>query len=236
MHQPILVRTLRLALLAFSIAGASACRAPAELDPVSALPKVPRIERESERPTIQVVVAEGQAADVLPSDLMAGSGGGPDKAPMERFRRTIEGAMKSTGHFAPVSEDPDYRLELSVQEVKVETKEDLGMIDWFMWKFFSRYLVASVRLGGVLYDKAGQQVGPDIEELGQYRIVSGKAFRGAQDPYLDIMGMGSSFAKTRPPAASNAMQKASVKLIRAVAEATDQENPYSEPLEKEVGE
>ncbi len=235
MRQPTLAfRTLRLAFPALALA--AACRAPAELDAVGALPRVARIERESQRTRIQVVAAPTQPDDVLPDDLMARGGGSQDRAPIERFRRTIEVAMRSSGHFEPVSEDADYRLELSVAEVTVESKDDLGMIDWVMWKFFSRYLVATARVGGVVYDESGRQIGPDIEERGQYRIVSGKAFRSATDPYLDLMGMGSSFAKTGSPAVSNALQKASVKLVHAVAEATAEEDAPAKPRVKDADE
>lgn len=201
---------------------ALACRAPAELDPVAALPSIPRIERESQRPTLLVTIDEAASSNALPDDLMA-RGGGADRRPIDQLRRTLELAVRSTGRFEPVDDEgaADYRLAFSVRELTAEDPKDLGWIAWLNWKFFGRYLVATARLGGAVYDgPSGEQIGPDFEQRGQYRLLEGKAFRSQADPYLDLLGMGASFAKTGSPARSNALQKACWKLIHATAEAT----------------
>lgn len=227
---------VRFALLAAVLAGAFACRAPAELDAVKDLP-----ELADDRLTLTkvfVAVDESQDADVLPSDLMTAGSGSQGRRPIDQLRLTIEAAMIESGHFAIVPEErADYRVAFAVEEVTDESQSEQGMTDWFMWKFFNRYLVARVRLSGAVTDTVnGQQVGPDIEESGQYRIMTGKAFRSGTDEGLNLLGMRASFAKNRSPAVSNAMQKAIVKLISEVSRVTSVQAGPAKPRQKEVNE
>jgi hypothetical protein len=169
---------------------------------------------------------------------MAPSIGDRDPRPIDRLLRTFEVALEETEHFELVEPDrADYRFEFTVHEVHVDDKEDIGPIDWFSYKFFGLYLVGTARLGGALYDaRTGEQIGANLERRGQYRILEGKAFRGYQDSYLDLLGMGSSFTKTGEPAVANAIQKAIVKLIADIARGTEEQEQTGRARQKNADE
>ncbi len=201
---------------------AGACRAPAELDPVARLPRVEKIERESQRPRLSVSIDEVASANKLPEGIMAPSIGNRDPRPTDRFLRTFEVALAQTEHFELVDpSEADFTFALTINEVNVQDIEDVGFFDWFNYAFFNKYLVATARIGGALYGSDGEQIGANLERRGQYRILTGKMFRSKPDLYLDLLSTGSSFSKTGSPAASNALQKAIVKLVADVAKGTE---------------
>jgi hypothetical protein len=225
------------ALLALAGCATSACRAPREVDPVSALPRIAPIARESQRPSLAVIVDEALDPNVLPGDLMAAGTSSLDARPIDSLRRTIMDGMRATGHFRVLEpeEHPEYVLKFTVSEVSVEDPELLGCIDWFNYKFFSLYLVATARLGATLYSgESKEPIGANIEQAGRYQILEGKAFRSYQEDYLDLLGMGTSFSKGRHPAVANALQKAIVRLIDAVATATENKAEAVGPRKKDV--
>jgi hypothetical protein len=214
-----------LTLALVGAAGISACRVPKELDPVAALPHTAEIARETLRPSIAVAVDESLDSNVLPEDLMAAGTSSRDPRPIDRLRRTIMEGMRTTRHFRVMEEEekPDYVLKFTVSEITVDDEEELGCIDWFNYKFFGLYLTATVRVGATLYSgDTREPVGANIEQFGRYQLLEGKAFRSYRDEYVNLLGMGTGFTKGGRPAVANALQKAIVRLIHDVANATEQ--------------
>ena len=214
---------------------AGGCRTPVELDAVSRLPRVEKIERESQRPRVHVSIDENRSTNILPEEIMAPAIGDRDPRPIDRFRRTFEVALQHTEHFELVSEDEaDFHFALTINEVHVQDIEEVGFIDWFSYAFFNSYLVATARIGGALSDSSGNQIGANFERRGQYRILTGKVFRSKPDLFLDLLNTGSSFSKTGSPAAANAVQKAIVKLVADIATGTAEQEQTGRARQKDA--
>jgi len=225
-------RLLPLLILIGLLPFLESCRTPPELDAVARLPRIEKIERESQRPRIYVTIDDSAEA-AIPDDLMAPPVGDRDPRPIDRFRRTFEVAMQNTEHFELVPEqEADFHFALTVNEVKVQDIEEVGFFDWFNYAFFNAYLTSTARIGGALFGIDGEQIGANLERRGQYRILTGKVFRSKPDLFLDLLGTGSSFSKTGSPAAANAVQKAIVKLVADVAKGTEEQEQTGRARQK----